>query len=285
MSDRAASIPVSVVIPVKNEAEALPACLERLVPFAEVIVVDSHSTDATAQIAIDWGARVIQFQWSGGYPKKRNHVLLNEMIAAPWVLFLDADEHVTQEFCSELLNTLQTTNNVGFWITYSNVFNAQTLRYGVPQRKLSLIKNGAGLYEHIDDAGWSALDMEVHEHPVVEGSVGRIKARIDHRDDRGIERFLARHIDYARWEAKRYLAMRHQPETNSHLTQRQKFKYRHISRWWYPWFYFFYTVFVRGGIRDGRAGLSYALYKAWYFETVRTLITEHMNPSADPSNA
>jgi glycosyltransferase involved in cell wall biosynthesis len=51
-------LPVSVIIPVRNEARNLPRCLASLQDFAEVHVVDSQSTDATIEIAREYGAQV-----------------------------------------------------------------------------------------------------------------------------------------------------------------------------------------------------------------------------------
>src|SRR5690242_7808790 len=54
-------LPVSVIIPVRNEATNLPRCLEALSDFAEVYVIDSQSSDSTVEIARSCGARVVQF--------------------------------------------------------------------------------------------------------------------------------------------------------------------------------------------------------------------------------
>lgn len=267
-------LPVSVVVPVRDEERNLSECLSRLDRFAEVVVVDSGSTDRTVEIAQDAGARVLTFKWSGGYPKKRNHVLLNETLAAPWVLFLDADEYVGEAWCNEVAGALHGTDKVGFWLNYTNHFMGRELSYGLPQRKLALLRVGAGLYEQIEEARWSGLDMEVHEHPVLDGPLGEIAARIDHRDDRGLERFLQRHIDYALWEAHRARHLGDDPERLAVLTGRQRFKYRHLGRAWYPLFYFLYTYLIRRGALDGRAGFAYAFYKAWYFYTVRGFMME-----------
>lgn len=268
-------LPVSVVVPVKNEERNLTSCLERLSAFAEVIVVDSASTDRTVAIAEAAGARVVQFVWNGRYPKKRNHVLMTERLAAPWVLFLDADEYVTDAFVDELARTLADTPHAGFWLNYTNYFMGRELKHGVPQRKLALFRVGSALYERIDEEGWSGLDMEVHEHPVVEGTVGEIAARIDHRDFRGMEKFTLRHLDYAKWEAERYRALHAAgSEAARHLTARQRFKYMHLGKWWYFLFYFVFTYIAKRGFLDGRAGFNYAFFKAWYFRLIATLIAE-----------
>ena len=271
----AGDIPVSVVIPVRNEERNLPRCLAALPRFAEAIVVDSGSTDGTREIALRAGARLIEFHWDGRYPKKRNWVLTSQRLDNEWVLFIDADEVVDDRFCDEVAMAIASGRYSGYWLNYSNHFLGRRLRHGVPQRKLALFRIDAGLYERIDEDSWSGLDMEVHEHPVIEGAVGEIAARIDHRDFRGLDTFLVRHIDYARWEARRYLMLEDRGRAEStRFTDRQRFKYRYLDRWWYPLFYFAFAYFVKLGLLDGRAGFSYAFYKAWYFQTIRLFIRE-----------
>ena len=268
------TIPVTVVIPVKNEQENLPSCLNKLGSFAEILVVDSCSTDRTRAIAEAGGAKVIDFKWQGGYPKKRNWVLLNYKFATPWVLFLDADERLTDQFVKELCTKISATRCDGFWLNYRNHFLGRALKFGVPQRKLALFKVGAGLYEKIDEARWSDLDMEVHEHPVLHGPVGAIGSPIDHSDIRGLHHFIDRHNSYSTWEANRFLQLRAFADANRPLTQRQFAKYRYVARWWFPLAYFVLTYILRGGFMDGHAGLVYSIFKACYFLQIREKIAE-----------
>lgn len=268
-------IAVSVIIPVLNEEPNLAECLTRLGAFDEVIVVDSASEDRTCQIANDHGAQVVQFHWDGHYPKKRNWILLNHRFRNDWVLFLDADELVTTDFCREVSVAIQESQYVGFWLRYTNYFLGRPLKHGDPQRKLALFKVGHGLYEKIDEDAWSSLDMEVHEHPVIEGAIGEIAAPIDHRDDRGLAKFIERHKDYALWEAQRTIQIRGAGNNVwDQLTDRQKKKYRHIDKWWFASAYFTSSYIVKRGFLDGSSGFSYALYKLWYFWTIRLLIQE-----------
>lgn len=268
-------IPITVVVPVKNEERNLGRCLGALSRFSEVIVIDSGSTDRTQEIAREAGATFIEFRWDGHYPKKRNWVLLNHKLVNPWVLFLDADELVDGQSCDEVAIKIADSRYSGFWLNYTNYFLGQQLRYGVPQRKLALFRVGSGLYERIDEQRWSDLDMEVHEHPIIEGKVGEIKAPIEHNDRSGLAVFIARHRSYAMWESQRLLRLEDtHGDHGQKLTRRQRVKYANLSRWWFPWAYFFYAYFARLGLLDGRAGFSYAFYKLWYFETVRQLIKE-----------
>ena len=65
---RAVTLPVSVIVPVRNEAHNLKRCLESLQGVGEIYVVDSQSSDGTADIARSCGAQVLQFRYRGGWP-------------------------------------------------------------------------------------------------------------------------------------------------------------------------------------------------------------------------
>lgn len=273
-------LPVTVVVPVKNEEQNLPRCLKRLNSFSEVIVVDSSSVDRTPNITKEFDAQYINFEWKGRYPKKRNWLLLNHKLKNGWVLFLDADEFVDDAFCSAVEKVIQSSNHSGYWLNYSNYFLGRPLKHGIPQRKLALFRVGSALYERIEEDGWSGLDMEIHEHPIVDGAVGEISEKIEHNDDRGISKFIDRHKDYAAWEARR-VQLLGPPGSDawSSLTRRQVFKYKNLAKWWYPWFYFLGQYFGKFGLLDGRAGFLYAFYKAWYFQTIQILIKEQQAAS------
>ncbi|WP_192361946.1 glycosyltransferase family 2 protein [Mesorhizobium mediterraneum] len=273
MKNRDLVIPVTVVIPVKNEESNIGRCLSKLQKFQKVVVVDSGSSDATKDIVAGYGVELVNFSWNGGYPKKRNWMLINYVFKTPWVLFLDADEFVSEEFCNEISRVVERTEIEGFWLNYTNYFLGQPLRFGVPQKKLALFRVGSAYYERIDEDRWSNLDMEVHEHPILTSRAGEIKSKIDHQDFRGIEKFIDKHQDYAKWEAKRYVSI-DWSKGAGFLTGRQKFKYKNVTRWWFPLFYFAYSYFVRLGFLDGSAGFAYAFYKTWYFFMIRNLMAE-----------
>jgi glycosyltransferase involved in cell wall biosynthesis len=271
----------SIVIPVKNEESNLPSCLEKLNDFDDVIIVDSGSTDRTREISLLYGRPVVDFKWDGKFPKKRNWVLKNVSFKYPWVLFLDADERMTEAFKSEIVKTLGTTPHHGFWITYDNWFLGRMLKYGDPMRKLALLKIGHGAYEKIEEDHWSVLDMEIHEHLVVEGSIGAILARLEHHDKRPLESYYARHNDYSNWEARRYVALR-QSDSNVHtmgsyscLTPRQRMKYRMIRWKLFPIFYFIASYVFKGGFMDGVAGFYFATGKMFYFYQIQAKIAEN----------
>ncbi len=295
-----AKLPVTVVIAVKNEERNLPRCLECLSRFIKIVVVDSGSTDQTQAIAEKFGCEFIPFKWNGRYPKKRNWYLLNHRVQTPWVFFLDADEYVTDAFVNELERAIVHTAHVGFRVNYTNYFLGQELKHGVPQLKLPLLKVGAGLYERIDEDAWSSLDMEVHEHPVLQGSIGELKSKIDHNDFKGLHSYIAKHNEYSSWEARRYMKLRsadtgglesntqntnratnspgNNPNTcGEHFTAIQRRKYNNLTRWWLAPAYFFYTFIFKLGFLDGRAGYAFARMKMIYFWQMRLKILELMS--------
>lgn len=275
MNVRLHTLPVSVCIPVRNEEKNLPGCLAALSDFDEVVVVDSGSTDLTPEIAKKAGATLLQFHWDGQFPKKRNWALKNHIFKHPWVLFLDADERMSPEFVAELRATLPTTSHSGFWISFTNWFMGKPLHYGDVFRKLSLIRVGAGEYERFPEASWTDLDMEVHEHPILIGSIGELSSRLEHHDFRGLKSYLDRHNEYSSWEANRFLWLESAgQEVWQALNPRQQFKYRHLDKWWLAWVYWILAIIVKRGILDGAAGWFLVGLKRRYFQEVRLKIME-----------
>lgn len=287
----APKIPVTVAIPTLNEEQNLASCLPLLSRFERVVVIDSGSTDDTVQVCRDHGVDVINFRWNGEFPKKRNWFLRNHQINTPWVLFLDADERVSDAFCDELADKLSNSVHDGFWIQYITWFLGCPLLYGDVNRKLALIRVGAGEFEHIQERHWTPFDMELHEHPILAGSVGAIRTCVDHLDDRGFTLWLRKHNEYSTWEARRARELASGGvEAFQELNIRQTRKYRSLGKFWLPWAYFFYAYVYRCGFRDGYPGFAFAVAKAFYFWTISLKIRElkfqiHVEPTDTSTSA
>lgn len=265
-------IEVTVVIPVKNEESIIELCLDSLQGFADIVVVDSGSTDRTLEIAKKFYVNILNFDWNGQFPKKRNWVLQNYSFLTDWVLFLDADEILTDKFKEVIVSAIQDLSIVGYWLRYDNYFQGKLLKYGVPMKKLALFRVGSGEYEKIDEKCWSKLDMEIHEHPILSGKVGQIKESIIHYDYRGMHNYIAKHNEYSSWEARRYFEL---SQSNfDKLTRRQKIKYQHLNTIWWAPVYFFVSYFIKLGFLDGRQGFIFSLLKAIYFFEISCKIRE-----------
>jgi len=263
-------IPISVIVSVKNEAQNLPSCLGKLKRFSQVIIVDSGSTDDTIDIAKAMGAEVLQFQWNGKFPKKRNWALQNANLINEWILFLDADEFVTDEFVTEVETKTQDPAYNGFTIQFENYFMGRKLRYGYGFKKSALFKKSKGAYEKIDEDLWSHLDMEVHEHPIIEGKVGVIDAKVIHKDFKNLEHYIDKHNAYSTWEAQRYLQLKQ--SKNTLLSLNQKIKYGLLNTGLLPAVYFFGAYFLKLGFLDGKEGFYLARFKSHYFFQIQTKI-------------
>jgi glycosyltransferase involved in cell wall biosynthesis len=269
---------LTIVIPVLNEEKNLPGCLKAIgKDFAEqIIVLDSGSTDSTRQIAEQSGAEYLLFQWDGKFPKKRNWLLRNYPPTTKWVLFLDADEYLTEEFKKEVSSALQKDDCDGYWLNYTIYFMGRKLRGGYPLNKLALFRVGAGEYERIDENQWSKLDMEIHEHPVITGKVGKIKGKIDHQDFRGASHYVNKHTEYAAWEAARYMKAMGDTAVSSQWTWKQRLKYRLMRSVWIGPVFFCGSFFLLGGFRDGARGFAFAILKMSYFTLIYCKIRESM---------
>lgn len=268
---------LTIVIPVRNEEKNLGGCLAAIGNdlAAKVVVVDSLSTDNTRQIAQEAGAEVIDFDWDGKFPKKRNWYLKHHTPSTQWVMFLDADEFLTPAFKAELRKALTSGEDVvGYWLNYTIYFLGRRLKGGYPLDKLALFKVGAGEYERIDEERWSKMDMEIHEHPILNGKLGSIKSKIDHQDFRGIAHYVTKHNDYAWWEAKRFLQSYNDAAVRSKWTWKQKIKYGLMRTPFIGPVYFLGSYFLLMGFRDGSRGLAFAILKMSYFTQVYCRITE-----------
>ena len=123
-------IPVSVVIPTRNEARHLTRCLEAARRFSEIYVVDSQSTDSTVDVARSLGAEVVQFHYHGGWPKKRQWALDSLPFENDWVLLLDADEILTPELADEIGKAIRNPNFSGYRVFLQISFLGRDLRFG-----------------------------------------------------------------------------------------------------------------------------------------------------------
>lgn len=265
---------LTIAIPAKNEASNLSGCLNAIGTdlAKDIVLLDSGSTDDTIAIAGQYGIRVLQFDWDGRFPKKRNWFLRTHPPRTKWVLFLDADEYLTTAFKAALPAALADESKVGYWLHYTIYFMGKKLKGGYPLKKLALFRVGAGEYERIEEEAWSKLDMEIHEHPVLKGPVGNIKPKIDHRDFRGIAHYVSKHNEYSSWEASRFIKLN--MENSGTYTRKQRLKYRLMKSPLIGPCFFIGSYVLMGGFLDGHRGFVFALFKMHYFTEIYAKIKE-----------
>ncbi len=265
------NVPVSILVPIKNEAASLPRCLKSVAWADEIFVVDSQSTDVSCAIAEAHGAKVVQFQFNGTWPKKKNWALENLPFRHAWVFILDADEALPPEAEAEFraIVTNPSEPNTGYWINRRFLFLGRWLRHAYyPNWNLRLFKHRLGRYEKLTGADTRSGDNEVHEHIVVQGQTGHLKSEMDHYAFPSVEVFVEKHNRYSNWEARvaldRYL--RH---SDARLQSGAVGWRRRLRAWSQvlpcrPLLRFLYVYLWQKGFLDGREGYYFARLHAAY---------------------
>ena len=262
-------IPVSVIVPVRNEAKNLPRCLESLRGFAEVYVIDSGSSDASAEIGRSKGAKVVQFRYSGGWPKKRQWAMDYLPLMFDWVLLVDADEVLTPELMDEISKSIESPLHNGYRVNLQMHFLGRRLRYSdAGFYKLSLFRRSKGRYEcRLEQQDTSMCDMEVHEHVIVEGSTGTLKNPLIHHNVESLSRYIQKHDEYSNWESHVWLrgdSSRQQLPASLMGTQAQRrrwLKKTFLDVPGSPFMLFFYKYVLKLGFLDGIPGLIFCAFQ------------------------
>jgi len=278
---RQVTCPVSVIVPVRNEARNLPRCLESLREVGEIYLIDSQSTDLTVEIARAHGTKVVQFHYHGGWPKKRQWAMDTLPLAYEWVLLLDADESLTPELKNEIRRAIQNPQIDGYYINLEMHFLERRLRHcGANFSKLSLFRRVRGQFEcRLRDQTTSMCDMEVHEHIIVQGNTAKLKNPLLHHNIESLSRYIEKHNEYSNWEARVWLegdSGEHiQPSLFGTQAQRRRWLRRKFFRLpGTPVLFFLYKYFLRMGFLDGVPGLIYCVFQGIQFFHIKAKIYE-----------
>jgi glycosyltransferase involved in cell wall biosynthesis len=266
-SGRSELAPVSVLIPTYNEENNLPRCLEPLEGWAdEIVIVDSQSTDDTIAIAEEAGAEVVQFHYDGGWPKKRQWVLDNYDFRNEWILLLDADEILLDPVKREIEEAIESSHYNGYWMRFQIHFLGRQLRYGgFDLWKLSLFRDGMGRYERRFDEEVEISVIEVHQHVVVDGPVGKLSNPVRHENFNSLHRYIEKHNKYSDWDARLYCEGGEgevEPSLLGNQAERRRWLKNMLFRLpGFPIITFLYHYILRLGFLDGRPGLIYCAFK------------------------
>ncbi|MGB7600064.1 MAG: glycosyltransferase family 2 protein [Candidatus Sulfotelmatobacter sp.] len=265
----AGKMPVSVIIAARNEAKNLPHCLLGLKDFDDVYVIDSQSTDDTVEIARSHGARVVQFHYAGGWPKKRQWAMNTLPLVYDWILLLDADEALTTELAEEIRSAISNPAIDGYSVLLRTWFLGRALRHGdVGLWKLALFRRGKGRFEcRLKNQDVSMADMEVHEHVVVDGATSRLRHPVIHHNLESLSRYIQKHDEYSNWESQVLLQRGDDKELPPSLFGTQAQRRRWLKRKLFavpgsPMLLFLYRYVFRFGFMDGVPGLIYCGFQA-----------------------
>lgn len=286
MAEHAGKLPISVIIPVKNEERNIAACLESVAWADEIWVVDSRSVDDTATIARRYTDKIAQFDYPGGFPKKKNWALQNLSFKHEWVLLLDADERVTPELRQELRDVLKRKGGAdGYYVNRKLIFLGRWIKHcgWYPSWNLRLFKHRLGRYEKLEaEDVENTGDVEVHEHVVLEGRAEYLKNDLLHEDFKSIYHFIERHNRYSNWDARVYHNLASGVKTSgirASLFGSPLERKRFIKRLWArlpcrPMLRFFWMYFLRLGFLDGKPGLIFCTLMSMHEAVIGAKIYE-----------
>lgn len=187
---------ISVVMIAKDEASRIGAALESVRFATEVIVADTGSSDGTAFIATEFGAKVIQLPFNGFGPTKQAAL---EHAHGDWVLSLDADEVVSVGLALEILKTTRAPESLdGYWLPRRAWFLGKRIEHGGwgKDEVVRLFRREKGRF----------TEDIVHEQVVVEGKLGRLAHILEHHTDPSFPRYLAKLDRYSTLAAEKIAA-------------------------------------------------------------------------------
>lgn len=273
------SVPVSVLVPVKNEEANIVECLRHVQWAAEFVVVDSLSSDRTVPLAQAMGADVYQFQYpKEGWPKKKNWALESVPWRHEWVLIVDADEHITPDLAAEIAAVVEGRSppgngcGDGYYLNRRFVFMGRWIKHCgyYPSWNLRLFKHRVGRYERIGTLGDTGSgDNEVHEHVVLStGEGGYLRHDFLHYAYPDLATWVEKHNRYSTWEAHAMRAgdaggVKASP-FGGPIERRRWLKAAARRLPCRPLLRFLYAYVLKGGFLDGYPGYCMCRLLAWY---------------------
>lgn len=271
-------MPVSVLILTKNEQQDLPGCLKSVAWSDDVHVYDSMSTDATVQIARDFGASVTQRPFDN-WSSHQNWGLRNIAFKHPWVFYIDADERMTDKLINDVLNAVKNhESNVAFRVQRRDHLMGRWLKYVIPTPfNIRLF-----MPTHI------RYERATNPITLVDGNVGEIYSHFNHFPfSKGMAHWIAKHNSYSTMEAQQIVKNRtsgvqwsmksafFEKDGNKRRFHQKELFYRLPAR---PIAKFFILYFVKRGFLDGYPGFTYAVLQSIY-EYMIVLKTRELDTS------
>lgn len=237
---------ISVAIATYNEEENIADLIEsaKLVS-KEIVVVDGNSQDKTAQLAKNFGAKVISTANKAMFHINKNIAIKN--CTCEWILLMDADERLSRELAQEIKETIK-KNPVenGFFINRRNWFLGGYLKKGgaYPNSIIRLFRKGKGILP----------EKSVHEQVKIDGKIGNLKGDLLHFADPSFERYLKRAIRYTDETAQEL------KKTDPGKQPIQVIKYMLVK----PLFTFVSIYIRHKGYQDGFRGFIWALFSSFH---------------------
>jgi glycosyltransferase involved in cell wall biosynthesis len=269
------SVPVCVIVLTRNEEANIRRCLASVAWADQVVVVDSGSTDETVAIAGMLGAQVVEQPWLG-FSEQREFSIRLSTLRHDWVYFVDADEWVSPQLADEIASKLQAPSCSGYAQRFRLMFQGTWIRH-------CGWYNGSWIVRLVDRQYTKFDGSLVGERACVDGRIGRLVNDLVDEDCKGLATWLLKHVRYAQSDAEG----RAQPRMSSRRIRaiRTRRDSRPLARAVLKDIIFpyvpaksilvpIYMYIIRLGILDGRAGLLFCFYHAWYEVSVSAFQSE-----------
>lgn len=272
----ASIVSLSIVIPILNEEVLLPRVLASAKRLGvDVYILDSGSTDRSLEIAKSFGCQIHVGKW-GSFAEKINWGLTNLPLKTTWVMRLDADEYLTDEFVAMIGPALASMDETvdGIMVGRRIKFLGRWLKHGAmyPSAHLRITRVGRAHYEN------RLLDEHVH----VPGATCRFSADIVEEESKGLISWSSKHLKYAETECFIHHNELSREKTWRNLEGSARFRrflreeiYNRFPLFVRPFGFWFYRYVIRLGFLDGVPGfIFHALHAFWYRFFIDALIYE-----------
>jgi len=256
MTDVMNKATLSVIIAAKNEGQQIQDCIESVKFADEILVLDSGSTDNTAELARDLGAIVHRTDWPGYGAQQQRGI---KLASSDWVLSLDADERVSIELRKEIQAAMTQSHYDGYFLPRHSSFCGVFIDHSgwSPDYTLRLVRRTlAGFTDHF-----------LHAHMTVRGAASYLKSPIIHHSYRSLDDVLEKLNRYSKGAA---IDASSRGGTSS-LAKAI------IKGWWS----FIRTYVIRLGFMDGKMGFILAIYngQTTYYKYLRLWMMKKQNES------
>jgi hypothetical protein len=254
---------ISVLILTLDEEINIADCLGTLQWCDDVVILDSHSSDATVKIAASMGARIIQRKFDT-YAGQRNFGLQNVEYKHSWVLMLDADERVPDDLRAEMTEVVERAP-------------PEVSMYRLRRRDHLFgrwIKHSSGYptwFGRLARIGQVRVERAINEEFLTSGQIGALHGHLDHYSfNKGFSAWIAKHDRYSSMEAELLLqGASGAPGVAALFTRDPVSRRKAVKRIVYalpgrPVLVFLALYILKGGFLDGRGGLTFSLLRSWY---------------------
>ncbi len=233
------TLPISVCILTLNEEENLKRTLPPLKRFAEVLVFDSGSSDRTIEMCREAGAIVHHVEWEGFGVTRRK---LFEKASQSWILWLDADEVITEPLLEEITNLFRSEpKKKAYEINRKVYMEGKWISHGewFPDWVMRLFPADC----------WKMIELDVHESVQISCTSDRLRNLIEHYSFRDWEDLEKRSQKYAKLWAGQKSRTSKSPPSVPMITAR-------------AWVRFLKGYIFKKGFLDGNHGFRIAKSRA-----------------------